>query len=114
MPVYEYELLDGECQMCPGRFEALQSLDEPALEHCPGCGLACKRVVSKASFSMRGRPDAEKAGRLGFTTWKRAKRGEWEKVAGPGVDAIVSSEEDFESVEQEGKTPYLIDLDEDS
>ena len=111
MPIYEYELADGECQMCPGRFDALQELDEEPLKFCPGCGLPCRRVVSRASFSMRSGNDPESAAKKGFTTWKRASRGEWEKVAGPGVDAIVSSDEDVQAVEEEKKKPKVIDLD---
>ncbi len=112
MPIYEYELADGECQMCPGRFEALQGVEEEPLKFCPGCGLPCVRVVSRASFKMREGADPEKAAKRGFTTWKRAKKGEWEKVAGPGVDAIVSTPEDFKAVEEEKKRPKrTIDLD---
>ena len=114
MPIYEYELTDGECLMCPGRFEVLQSLDEEALEHCPGCGLPCKRIVSQVSFSMRADVDPEKAAKKGFTTWKRAKAGEWEKLAGPGVDGIVSSEEDKKAIAEEKKRPKVLDLDSDS
>lgn len=110
MPIYEYELIDGECQMCPGRFEALQGIDEPHLKHCPGCGLPCMRVVSNVSFSLRETSDPEKAAKKGFTTWKRARKGEWEKIAGPGVDAIVGSPEDIRAVEQEKKKKKPLDL----
>ena len=113
MPIYEYDLSDGECQMCPGHFEVLQSLDEDALEHCPGCGLPCKRVVSRVSFSMRTSADPDSAAKKGFTTWKRARKGEWEKLAGPGVDGIVSSDEDKQAIEAEKKKPKVIDLDSD-
>lgn len=114
MPIYEYELQDGECQMCPGRFEALQDLDEEPLEFCPGCGHPCRRVVSRASFSVRTPADPDSAAKRGFTTWKRAKKGEWEKLAGPGVDAIVSSDEDVQALEDEKRAPKVIDLDKDS
>ncbi|HXH61523.1 MAG TPA: zinc ribbon domain-containing protein [Fimbriimonadaceae bacterium] len=113
MPIYEYELLDGECQMCPGRFEVLQGADEEPLVYCPGCGLPCKRVVSRVSFSIGGGPDPEKAAKRGFTTWKRAKKGEWEKVAGPGVDAIVSTDDDRRAIEEEQQKPKVVDLDDD-
>lgn len=113
MPIYEYELADGECQMCPGRFEALQDLDEEPLPFCPGCGLPCRRVVSRASFSIRKGSDPDSAAKRGFTTWKRAGKGAWEKVAGSGVDAIVSSEEDVQAVAEEEKKPKVIDLDSD-
>ena len=111
MPIYEYELEDRDCQMCPGRFEALQDLEEEPLKFCPGCGLPCRRVVSRASFSIRKGTDPDSAAKKGFTTWKRASKGAWEKVAGPGVDAIVSSEEDKKAVAEEKEKPKVIDLD---
>ena len=101
MPIYEYELSEGECQMCPGRFEVLQDINEEAVKHCPGCGLPCKKVVSRASFAIHREVDPEKAAARGFTTWKRAKKGQWEKVAGPGVDAIIGTDEDMKAVEND-------------
>jgi putative FmdB family regulatory protein len=110
VPIYEYELAEGECQMCPGRFEVLQAIDEAPLKFCPGCGLACRRIVSNVSIKIKKTVDPEKAAQKGFTTWKRAKKGEWEKVAGPGVDAIVSTEEQKKEIAQEKKKPKKIDL----
>src|SRR5690349_12551284 len=89
--------------MCPGRFEALQAIDEEPLKNCPGCGLPCRRVVSSVSIKIKKHVDPERAAQRGFTTWKRTKVGEWEKVAGPGVDAIVSSEEDKRAISEEKK-----------
>jgi putative FmdB family regulatory protein len=111
MPIYEYELKDGECQMCPGRFEALQGIGEDPLVYCPGCGLPCRRVVSSVSIKVRASTDPETAAKHGLTTWKRTKRGEWEKVAGPGVDAIVSSEEDKSAIKEEERKKKTLDLD---
>ena len=101
MPIYEYELVEGECQMCPGRFEVLQDLGDDPVKHCPGCGLACVKVVSSASFAFKRTADPEMAARRGFTTWKKAKKGQWEKVAGPGVDVIIGTEEDIKAVEED-------------
>ena len=111
MPIYEYELMDGECQMCPGRFDALQGIGDDPLVHCPGCGLPCRRVVSSVSIKVRTSADPEAAAKKGLTTWKRAKKGEWEKVAGPGVDAIVSSEEDKQAIKEEERKKKHLDLD---
>ncbi len=112
MPIYEYELNDDEpeCQICTGRFDVLQETNEQPLDRCPGCGLPCHRVVSRASFKVRKGGDAQKAADKGFTTWRRAKAGEWEKVAGPGVDAIVGSEADKEAIADEKKPKKKIDL----
>jgi putative FmdB family regulatory protein len=105
VPIYEYELNEDEpeCQICPGRFEVLQEASEAALTFCPGCGLPCRRVVSRAGFSVSKGMTPEKAAARGFTTWRRAREGEWEKVAGPGVDAIVASDEDKKAVREEKK-----------
>jgi putative FmdB family regulatory protein len=112
VPIYEYELNDDEpeCHICAGRFEVLQEINEEPIAHCPGCGLPCHRVVSRASFKLKRTGDAQKAADKGFTTWRRAKQGEWEKVAGPGVDAIVASEEDRDAIADEKKKKKKLDL----
>ncbi len=99
--------------MCPGRFEALQSLGDDPLLHCPHCGLPCKRVVSRAAIKLRGELNYEKAAKKGLTTWKRTGEGKWEKVAGEGVDAIVGSEEDLKTVREEKASSQVFDLSED-
>lgn len=103
MPVYEYEHLDGVCELGEHRFAILHSASEDAYRFCPWCGKDVKRVVSSVSIKTRGRFDAGKAARHGLTTWKRVRKGEWEKVDGPGVDAIVSSDEDRAAVEEEAR-----------
>lgn len=96
MPVYEYEHLDEDgCPLGETRFAALQGLEEDALRFCPWCGQDVRRVVSRASFRTRSKFSAAKAAQRGMTTWRRVRRGEWEKVDGPGVDAIVGSPEDL-------------------
>ncbi len=87
--------------MCPGRFEILQDIGEEPEKFCPGCGLPCIKVVSRVSFALKREVDPEKAASRGFTTWKRAKKGQWEKIAGPGVDAIVGTDEDMKALEDD-------------
>jgi len=96
MPLYEYELLETEaqCPMCPGRFEALQALEDEPLTHCPDCGYRVRRVVSRVTIKARGELTAAKAAKKGLTTWKKTGQGQWEKVDGPGVDVIVGSPDD--------------------
>jgi len=96
MPIYEYELNDDEpeCQMFPGRFGVLQGLGEGPVATCPHCGLGCHRVVSRASIKTRPEATASRAAKHGLTTWKKAGQGQWEKVDGPGVDAIVGQADD--------------------
>lgn len=111
MPIYEYEATDHDCLMCPGRFEVIQSVAEEALQYCPSCGLPCKRVVSRATFRNSQSVDHDRAAQRGFTTWKRAQKGVWEKVSGPGVDVIQGTPEDIAAVEAEKNPPKVLDLD---
>lgn len=50
MPIYEYQ-----CTACHHQFDALQKLNEPAIELCPQCGkMKAKRLVSAAGFQLKG------------------------------------------------------------
>ena len=103
MPIYEYELNDTEpeCQMCPGRFGVLQGFEDANVPFCPSCGLPCHRVVSRTNFRARGDSTAGQAAKHGLTTWKKVREGEWEKVDGPGVDAIVGEKADIDRIKAE-------------
>ena len=41
MPAYDYL-----CESCADRFERRQKMSDPAIETCPGCGGAVKRLIS--------------------------------------------------------------------
>ena len=77
MPLYEYELCEGECRVCHGRFVLRRPISAPPLTKCP----ACKKPVRKV-FSTFNSPktlsisDAKKAG---FTVLKRSGKGEYER-----------------------------------
>jgi putative FmdB family regulatory protein len=111
MPIYEYEPDDRECLMCPGRIEVIQGIDEEALKYCPQCGLEVKRVISRATFKMARPTGADRAAAKGLSTFRRAEKGKWEKIAGPGVDMIVGTPEDQAAVDAEKKPAKVIDLD---
>lgn len=111
MPIYEYELEFDDCLMCSGRFEALQSVNDPPLKHCPTCGLPAKRVVSRAQFKTKVDSSADKAAKKGLTTYKRSQEGVWEKVGGPGADVLVGTDEDRKYLEEEKRSKKAIDLD---
>ena len=90
MPIYEYEH-DGKCgEGCPPRFEVLQGMNDPVLDHCPECGEACHRVFS--SFATIRNEQAilrpKNLERLGFTQFKRAGDGYYEKTCGKGPRVI--------------------------
>lgn len=111
MPVYEYEPLEEgrDCPQCRRRFSWLQGITEPALDQCPQCGGGIKRVVSRAQIRTKGEFSYEKAAKHGLTTFKRAGEGQWEKVAGEGVDGIVGSQADIASIKQEKSKVYDLD-----
>ncbi len=109
MPVYEYEPVDRDCFMCPNRVAAIQSVHDEALQFCPDCGLEVKRVISRASFKVSKQRDP---GKHGFTVWKRAEKGVWEKSTGEGVDYMVGDKEEMAQIEAEKTRPSkVIDLD---
>jgi len=77
MPLYEYELCEGDCKVCGGRFTLRRPLDAKPLTHCP----ACKKPVRKV-FSTFNSPKAlsiSDAKKAGFTVLKRVSKGEYER-----------------------------------
>ena len=49
MPVYEYR-----CDACNNQFELRQKFSDPPAEQCPKCGGTVRKLVSAASFSLKG------------------------------------------------------------
>jgi len=49
MPVYEYQ-----CEACNYQFELRQKFSDPPAETCPECGKAVKKLISNASFTLKG------------------------------------------------------------
>ena len=80
MPIYEYELVDGDCRSCGGRFELRRPLSRPPLTHCPLCKKAVRKVISGANSPRITKPlsvsDAKKAG---FTVYEKRDKGVYEK-----------------------------------
>jgi len=112
MPVYEYEPKDHDCLMCDGRVSVIQGVNEEPLSYCPQCGLDVRRVISRAQFKVAGGEVAmDKAGKRGFTTFRRAEKGVWEKVDGVGPDIMAGTPEDIAAVEASKNPPKVLDLD---
>ena len=80
MPTYEYELCAGDCKVCGGRFSLNRPMDRVALERCPLCRKAVRKVISSFSTPKLTKPlsvaDAKNAG---FTVLKRVAHGEYER-----------------------------------
>jgi putative FmdB family regulatory protein len=49
MPIYEYQTTEpGEgCSHCRQAFEVIQSVSERPIRHCPACGVAVRKLVSR-------------------------------------------------------------------
>ncbi len=80
MPYYEYELSEGECKVCGGRFTLRRPLTAPELTQCPACKKPVRKVISTFNTPNLLKPvsfsDAKKAG---FTVLKRLGKGEYER-----------------------------------
>ena len=80
MPIYEYELCEGSCVVCGGRFTLRRPLSAKPLTHCPACKKPVRRVFSTFNTPKHTKPvsisDAKKAG---FTVLKRLGKGEYER-----------------------------------
>jgi len=80
MPIYEYELCDGECKVCGGKFTLQRPLTAPELKQCPLCKKPVRKLFSSFSSPLKLKPlsvtDAKKAG---FQVYKRLGKGEYER-----------------------------------
>lgn len=80
MPFYEYELCDGDCKVCGGRFTLRRPITAAELTHCPACKKPVRKVLSTFNSPVKLKPvsisDAKKAG---FTVLKRLGKGEYER-----------------------------------
>jgi putative FmdB family regulatory protein len=90
MPLYVYEHDSDPGDACSERFEVLQQVKDDPVSRCPECGKPCHRVFSpfqpmKGTKSMLSPKNLD---RLGFTQYKRAGDGHYEKTAGGGPRVI--------------------------
>ena len=80
MPLYEYELIEGDCKVCSGKFTLRRPLSAPELTKCPLCKKPVRKLFSTFNSPALTKPlsisDAKKAG---FTVLKRVSKGEYEK-----------------------------------
>jgi putative FmdB family regulatory protein len=80
MPLYEYELCDGHCAACGGRFTLRRPLSAKPLTQCPACKKPVRKVITSFNTPKHTKPvsisDAKKAG---FTVLKKVSKGEYER-----------------------------------
>lgn len=92
MPIYQYvpDDDDAACEQCRHGIEQLQKLSDPTLSACPTCGAAMHRVIS-APAVISGAAHLNRESHIekhGFTQYKRAGKGVYEKTAGKGPKFI--------------------------
>jgi putative FmdB family regulatory protein len=80
MPFYEYEVCEGACKVCGGKFTLRRPITAPELTKCPACKRPVRKLLSTFSSPLKLKPlsisDAKKSG---FTVLKRVNKGEYEK-----------------------------------
>lgn len=80
MPLYEYELCEGECRVCGGRFTLRRPVTAPELTKCPACKKPVRKLISTFNSPVKLKPlSVSDAKRAGFTVLKRVGRGEYER-----------------------------------
>jgi len=77
MPIYEYELCEGDCKVCGGKFTLRRPLSAQELKQCPACKKAVRKVFS--SFNSPRRTSISDAKKAGFTVLKKVSKGEYER-----------------------------------
>lgn len=95
MPIYEYQHEEEAPEGCRPRFEALQSIDDPPLETCPECGMPCRRVISAFGIvtTERALLNPRNLEEKGFTMYKKAGKGVYEKAAGKDGPRVLKPED---------------------
>jgi putative FmdB family regulatory protein len=90
MPIYEYKpKLRSDCSFCSQGFEIISKISDSKLLVCPECGADVERVISAPSLAKSSPPmDKANLEKHGFTQYKKAEKGVYEKTAGKGPDVI--------------------------
>jgi putative FmdB family regulatory protein len=90
MPIYEYAATGKGCAHCEGHFDVRQKLADAELTCCPRCGAAVARVITAAAFAIGNAHTLKEkhAAKHGFTQYRRAGKGVYEKTAGKGPKYI--------------------------
>ena len=77
MPLYEYELCEGDCKVCGGKFTLNRPLSAKPLTNCPACKKPVRKVFS--AFNSPKRLSTSDAKKAGFQVYKRLGKGEYER-----------------------------------
>ena len=91
MPLYEYRPTHGSgCPQCEDGLVVLQKLHDAALAVCPDCQAPLNKVISAPNVRAKGAPalTQQNIEQAGFTQYKKAGHGVYEKTAGRGPNVI--------------------------
>ncbi len=96
MPFYEYVALhdDDHCEHCRQGFDELQKMHEEPVQFCPRCGAEVRLKISAPAVQSGDahRLDPGHFSKHGFTQYKRAGSGVYEKTGGKGPRFISDDE----------------------
>jgi putative FmdB family regulatory protein len=82
MPLYEYEVCDGQngCKICGGKFTLRRPVNAPPVSLCPLCKRPVRKLISQFSSPTKLKPlSVSDAKNAGFTVLKRVSKGEYER-----------------------------------
>jgi putative FmdB family regulatory protein len=90
MPIYQYAPDGDGCAACRNGIEVLQRLSDAPLERCENCGKPLHRVLSAPQVvsGQAHRLNESHVAKHGFTQYRRAGKGVYEKTTGKGPDFI--------------------------
>jgi putative FmdB family regulatory protein len=81
MPIYVYELLEGDCKLCGGRFELRRPLAREALTACPLCKKPVKKCIANIHTpKVLRKPSVSEAKSAGFTVYQKVDQGTYERL----------------------------------
>ncbi len=94
MPIYCYKAATSEdCPDCHAGFEVVQKMNDERLRACPRCGAAVRRVITAPNLASASPSlDENNIAKHGFTQYRKAGQGVYEKTAGKGPDFIKGDE----------------------
>jgi len=80
MPIYEYELCEGNCVVCGGKFSLRRPVSAAPLTRCPACKKPVRKVISTFHSPVKLKPlSISEAKKAGFTVLKKLGKGEYER-----------------------------------
>ncbi|MDR1191306.1 MAG: zinc ribbon domain-containing protein [Verrucomicrobiales bacterium] len=81
MPLYGYELIDGDCKICGGKFELRRPVDRPGLTECPLCRKPVRKVIGQIHTPKLLKPVSPAEARsAGFKIYQKRDRGVYERL----------------------------------